>query len=133
MAARGARPTGASARFGDPPPAVPPLDAARRGRRGVAGWGGEKPLYDGSGESLPVSASFWKSEEGHLVCQWSQAVKPGPYHPSWMREAGQVKPTGAVPAFLDFTRLSPLGGLRRSYDPGTGGFLRQFGNRENSG
>jgi len=80
-----------------------------------------------------VNASFWKSEEGHLVCQWSQAVEPAPYHPSWMREAGQVKPTGAVPAFLDFTRLSPLGGLRRWYDPGTGGFLRQFGNRENSG
>ena len=52
----------------------------------------------------------WKSEEGHLVCQWSELGERAPYHPPWMQEAGQVKPTAAVPEFLDFTRLSPFGG-----------------------
>jgi hypothetical protein len=46
-----------------------------------------------------------------------------------MQEAGQVEPTGAVPAFLDFTRLSALWPSatgsnrksgRRSYDPNRG-------------
>jgi hypothetical protein len=77
-----------------------------------------KMVYDGSGKRLPMNVS-WKSEEGHLVCQWSGAVEPAPYHPPWMQEAGQVEPTGAVPAFLDFTRLSPFGG-RRWYDPNRG-------------
>jgi len=58
----------------------------------------------------------WKSKEGLLVCQWSEVTERAPYHPPWVQEAGQVKPTAAVPEFLDFTRLSPLGGWRW-YDP----------------
>jgi hypothetical protein len=58
----------------------------------------------------------WKSEEGHLVCQWSEVPERAPYHPLWMQEAGQVEPTAAVPEFLDFTRRSPFGEWRLS-DP----------------
>jgi len=28
----------------------------------------------------------WKSEEGHLVCQWSEHGERAPYHPPWMQE-----------------------------------------------
>lgn len=52
----------------------------------------------------------WKSEQGHLVCQWSELAERAPYHPALDAGSRQVKPTAAVPEFLDFTRLSPFGG-----------------------
>jgi len=52
---------------------------------------------------------FWKSDGGRPVCGWSGIGEHKPYTPSWMQETGNIKAEVAVPAFFDFTRLSPFG------------------------
>lgn len=58
----------------------------------------------------------WRSEKGHLICRWSGAGEHAPYSPEWMQVTANVNPMIPAPTFLDFTRVSPFGGLR-SYDP----------------
>ncbi len=58
----------------------------------------------------------WRCEKDHLVCRWSGVGQRAPYNPPWMQAAGNVNPRASAPAFLDFTRFSPLGG-GRWYDP----------------
>jgi hypothetical protein len=54
---------------------------------------------------------LWKCDGDRLVCRWSGVGEHKPYAPAWMQETGNVKAEIAAPAFMDFTRLSPFGGL----------------------
>lgn len=64
-------------------------------------------------------ATAWKSEEGHLVCRWSEVGEQAPYNAPWMQATQNVNPKPHGPACLDFKRLSPFGGPNW-YDPRRG-------------
>jgi hypothetical protein len=53
----------------------------------------------------------WKCEKGQLVSRWSDAGKYPPYDAPWMHNTTNVNPRDPAPAYSDFTRLSPFGGL----------------------
>jgi hypothetical protein len=64
--------------------------------------------------------TIWRTENDHLACRWSE-LPQRPYNAGWMHEAATIGVKPRVPCFLDFRRLSGLGGRRwfewRSFEP----------------